>query len=168
LKNVTTSNIPIALAMTNSTTNMLLNYDLLMAGNYEMLSCYKEWKLGNAIATNTVANVGEPVTAQTIALSGLTAGNYYVIFIPTTKASAFTITKATIVNNTTIIGAGGLPSGVNGVMFKVDAGETAPVITLTAALGVGLATGTNTQLKLYPVSTWSAHECKVWICSDEV
>ena len=176
LKNVTTGNIPVALAMTNSITNMLLNYDLLMAGNYEMLSCYKEWKLGTLPGTvgNTVANVGTPVTAQTIALSGLTTTVYYVIYIPTNKASKVELlltsdlaqSGGTIVNNTEIIKTGGLLAGYAGFMFlPVNAAVT---IRLTAALGVGLATGTNTQLKLYPVSTWSAHECKVWICSDEV
>ena len=166
LKNVTTSNISVALAMTNSTTNMLLNYDLLMAGNFEMLSCYKEWKLEKAIATNTVANVGNPVTAQTITFSGLSTSTYYVVYIPTNKASAVTMANGSFVNNSAIAAAGGFPAGFTGLMFLPS--SAAPVITLTAALGVGLATGTNTQLKLYPVSSWSAHECKVWICSDEV
>jgi hypothetical protein len=166
LKNVTTSNISVALAMTNSTTNMLLNYDLLMAGNFEMLSCYKEWKLGTAITTNTVANVGNPVTAQTITFSGLSTSTYYVVYIPTNKASAVTMANGSFVNNSAIAAAGGFPAGFTGLMFLPS--SAAPVITLTAALGVGLATGTNTQLKLYPVSSWSAHECKVWICSNEV
>lgn len=166
LKNVTTSNIPIALAMTNSTTNMLLNYSLLMAGDYEMLSCYKEWKLGTAIATNTVANVGNPVTAQTITFSGLSTSTYYVVYIPTSRASAVTIANGSFVNNSAIAAAGGFPAGFTGLMFLPS--SAAPVITLTAALGVGLTTGTNTKLKLYPVSSWSAHECKVWICSNEV
>ena len=166
LKNVTTSNISVALAMTNSTTNMLLNYDLLTAGNFEMLSCYKEWKLGTAITTNTVANVGNPVTAQIITFSGLSTSTYYVIYIPTSKASAVTMANGSFVNNSAIAAAGGFPAGFTGLMFLPS--SAAPVITLTAALGVGLATGTNTQLKLYPVSSWSAHECKVWICSDEV
>jgi hypothetical protein len=132
-----------------------------------MVESYKEWKLGTLNTANTVADVGNPVTAQTITLTGLTALTYYAIFIPTNKASQLTMTNATIINNTAVGVAGGFPAGYNGIIFKMNSGETGTIITLTAALGVGLATGTNTSLRLYPITTWTPHELKIWICSNE-
>jgi hypothetical protein len=164
IKNVSANDLALAISTSNSATNMLLNYDLIKSGQYQMLSCYKEWKLGNAITANTVGAATS--TLQTITLSGLTALTYYVIYIPTNKASKFTMTNATIINNTQISTDGGLPSGYNGIMFQMNSNQTGSVITLTATNGVGLATGTNAQLKLYPVSNWTSHECKIWICSE--
>jgi hypothetical protein len=166
IKNVSATDLSMAISLSNSTTNMLLNYNLLAAKQYDMLACYKEWKLGAENTTNTVANFGNPVTAQTITFSGLSTSTYYVIYLPTNKASTVTIANGAFVNNTTIATNGGLPAGFTGLMFLPS--SVAPVITLTAALGVGLTTGTNTQLKLYPVSLWTPNECKIWICSDSV
>jgi hypothetical protein len=165
IKNVSSSDINLAFAPSNSTTNLLFSHELLQAGQYSMLKSFIELKLGTVVNSFTVANVGNPVTAQTITLGTLSNGAYYVVFFPVNKACKFEITVADIINNTAIGVAGGLAAGLHGVLFKTT--NTTPVITLTAALGVGLTAGAaQTNIKLYPVSEWVLNELKIISCSE--
>lgn len=168
LRNISSDDLDIAFAPNNSTTNMMLNIDRISSADYIMTKSFREWKLGTKITTNTVANVGS-VTAQTLALSGLTALNYYVISIPVNKDCTLTISNtndASLINNSALLATLGMKAGLNTFMFQMKAATTAVTLTMTATGGVGLATGTNTVIKLYPVTLWTTQELKIIFASD--
>ena len=164
IKNVSAADLNVAFAPSNSTTNLLFNHELLSSGQYSMLKSFIELKLGTVVNSFTVADIGA-ITAQTITLGTLSNGAYYVVFFPVNKACKFEITVADIINNTAIGAVGGLAAGLHGVLFKTT--NTTPVITLTAAGGVGLTAGAaQTNIKLYPVSEWVLNELKIISCSE--
>lgn len=161
IKNVSESDYTLYYSPDDSINGMTLNYEKLTKGAYMSLRSYREFKCGTALAASAmvVANLGNPVTAQTITLT-VTNGSYYMVTIPTKKDSTITISGANIINNTNTV----FPAGVTSILIKATSNSA--VITLTAALGVGLTTGNSTEIKCYPNTAWTSNELAIISCSD--
>lgn len=160
LKNLTDIDLNIYYAPKQSDTALFLNFERLLAGSYMPVSSFREFKCGTKLANTAtvVANVGNPVTAQTLTLTVANA-TYHVVTVPTNLASRVTITGGSIVKNTAIDAVGGLPKGVTS--FLILSSSTTAVLTFTAALGVGLSVGNNSQVTVYPVTLWNANELAI-------
>lgn len=165
LKNVSEADINLYYAPDNSETGLVLNYDKLLKGSYLSVRSYREFKLGTAV-TPSVSDTGS-ITAQVVTLSGLTTTtglNYHIITVPTDKVSTLTIGGGTLVKNTEVLGSLKFPSGVTSLLFLATSSTV--TFTFTVSGGVGLTTGSSTQVKCFPVAPWALNELAIISCSD--
>lgn len=167
LINATTSDMYLAVAMGNSNTNMLLN--LLPVSAFEKIkgNFYQEFILPAALTSAGVGTVDFNSTSPNktyIPLTGLTAGNYYVLLLCNKKAVTVSVSAtdgtndADIILNTVCQVSQGLAAGVNMLLFK--AVTTTPKFYLQTAdnSDCGVTTATT---KCYAVTIKAANQIKL-------